>query len=368
MKKKSFIIFVTSFMFACTSLFAQTTVAPGNWSSPMTWGGAPPAGTGTVVINHAVTLDMDYVHSAGSITIQSTGSLIGGNAMRFFGLNYPSGNADLNVTGELNIARMVFAAGNITNSGVIGADSLMNMATIVNNMGASFNVAQFANQTTGVFTNGGNFAGTNILNLATFTNSNIIQASNLLNCKSFTNVSAGILDLSNDFQNSDTLATPAVFENNGQVNVGNNWRNDELVTGASSGRFCVQNNSSNAGTMSGSFDFCDQTGGTVDLNTGVIDPLITICQFPCATDVESMNSMFDFLVYPNPASDAISIVADSEIQKIEVYTTDGSLVYSSNCFGRELLIQVSGYLSGTYLIVLTNHNGVVQHGRVLILK
>jgi len=368
MKKKLLFIFATCFMFTCASLYAQTTVTNGNWSSPMTWGGAPPAGTGTVVINHAVVMDLDYSHSSGSITINALGSLTGNNAMRFFGLNYPSGNADFVVHGAFNMARVMFASGNITNSGVIGADSLLNMATVINNMGASFDAEQFANQTTGVFTNNGIFAGTNFLNLGTFTNSNIIQAANLLNCKSFTNASAGILDLTNDFQNSDTLASPAVFENNGQVNVGNNWRNEQLITGASSGRFCVQNNSSNSGTMSGSYDFCDQTGGTVDLNTGVIDPLITICQYSCGTNLENLEAMFDFVMYPNPATDVITIISNSEIQKIEVYSTDGRLVYSSNCFGREFHIQVSGYLSGTYFIVLTNHNGVLEHGKVLILK
>lgn len=108
-KMKKIIYTVTLFTIfgLCNSTNAQTSITNGNWSNPATWGGVPPMGSGTVIINHTVTLDIDYSHTSGSIKINSSGSLIGNSPMRAFALNYPSGTAMLTVNGSFNVARVL---------------------------------------------------------------------------------------------------------------------------------------------------------------------------------------------------------------------------------------------------------------------
>ena len=106
MKKAIYAIAIFIILAMSNSIQAQTTVADGNWSNPATWGGVPPTGSGTVVINHNVTLDIDYAHVAGSITINASGSLTGSTSLRYFALNFPTGTASLTNYGTFHVARV----------------------------------------------------------------------------------------------------------------------------------------------------------------------------------------------------------------------------------------------------------------------
>jgi hypothetical protein len=97
--KKSLSILGLTFLLICNVLYAQTTVSDGDWTNPSTWGGTLPMGTGTVVINHNVTLDTDYSHTSGTITINASGTLTSSSPGRGFSLNYPNGTANLTVDG-----------------------------------------------------------------------------------------------------------------------------------------------------------------------------------------------------------------------------------------------------------------------------
>jgi len=363
MKKALLSLFLVVFMGCVYHSHAQTTVANGNWTNPATWGGAPPAGTGTVVINHAVTLDIDYSHSAGSITINSSGSLIGGSALRVFALNYPSGTANLTIDGIFNVARVAFISGTVGNSGNFGADSLANYAILNNNATAVLNVAQFANFIPGSFTNDGSVISTNVANTGVFVNNSTIESVDMLNCKTFTNSATGTIDLSNDFLNSDSLASPALFTNNGLLNVHNNWRNDETIDG--SGRFCIAENTMNTGMMSGTFDFCDITGGSIDLNTGTIDPTITYCLYSCGTVSVESASLSHVQVYPNPVMDICVFENDDIIRKIEVFNVYGQQVILLEASSHKAEIDMSLLSSGLYIYTLYFENNKSISGKLL---
>jgi hypothetical protein len=349
MKKKLYILlFVFSLIVHFGSMQAQTTVADGNWSSPMTWGGAPPMGAGTVVINHNVVLDADYSHTAGSITINASGSLSGASALRIFALNYPSGTASLTVNGTFNVARVPVIAGSITNNGNFGADSLANFAVFNNNSGAIFNVSQFANYTTASYTNNGSIICSNLLNTAVFDNYNSIQTTDFMNCKTFTNNNSATVLISHDFFNSDSLASPALLTNNGQVNVGNDWRNDETVEG--SGRFCVQNNSMNTGILNGTFDFCDLTGGNIDANTGTVAPTITYCLYSCGpVSIDDSDKNF-VSIFPVPSSGICNISSEYELKVIDILSITGKLMDVVIPFSANIQIDVTSYPPGVYFV------------------
>lgn len=350
--------------------FAQTTVANGNWSDPTTWGGMPPIGTGTVVINHTVTLDMDYSHTAGSITIGTNGALNGVSPMRGFALNYPSGTATITINGSMYIARTLLNSGTVTNSGTFQADSLLNYATITNNSSATINATQFMNNTGGSITNNGTISTFNFLNLETISNTGTIGATDMTNSKTLTNSSTGVMSILYNFLNSDTLASPAIFTNDGSVTVGHDFQNGiNPSTIQGSGRFCVQNNTWNRGTMTGTFDFCDQTGGNLDLNTGSIGSGITYCAFPCGLGIEKLSESISFSVYPNPFSSQATLHTDYLMQDatLTIVNCYGQTVEQiTNISGNTITLSRENLSNGLYFIRLTETDKTIATDRLVI--
>lgn len=280
---------------------AQTTVMAGDWSNPTTWGGAPPMGSGTVVINHAVNLDIDYMHTSGSITINGTGSLTSSNPMRGLAFNYPTGTATLTVNGSLGIPRVILAQGVITNNGTFTNDSLYVTADLTNGANGIINAEQFMIGTNGYFINNGNVTSINFYNIDTVSNAGNITSTDFCNSKTLHNISTGEIMADHDFSNIDSIAGPAMLTNDGQINVGNDWHNGNTIDG--SGKWCVVNNTWNNGTMSGTFDFCDQSGGNIDLQEGTVAGTITYCIFSCNVGIIEKPVLIG--ISPNPCQNEI---------------------------------------------------------------
>jgi len=340
-----------------------TSVANGNWTSPATWGGVPPTPGADVIINHAVVLDIDYGYASGSITINGAGSLNGNTPARALAL-IAGGNGTLTVSGGLSIARLAFFSGSITNNGTITSDSLFNSITFNNNTGAVVNAAQLMNNTGANLTNNGTITTTNFLNIETVTNNNMLAASDFMNCKSFTNAATATIDIANDFLNSDSLASPATFVNNGTVNVGNDWLNTESVSG--SGKFCILNNTSNTGLMTGTFDFCDQTGGNIDANTGTIQPTITYCQYPCGMSTSEEQKELTASIYPNPNNGFFTVYNNVPDVDIEIFNLIGKQVYKSKLTATNNNIDLRSEAEGIYFYKLLRGNNVLYAGKIII--
>lgn len=356
-------LFVLLFTYAGSfnCCLCQTTVASGNWSSPVTWGGVPPIGTGTVVINHTVTLDTDYSHTSGSITINASGVLKGSTTTRAFALNYPSGSALLTVNGSFDVARVLFKSHTVTNTGTIKADSLLNYAAITNNNSSTINAAQFWNCTGGDLNNNGTITSVNFLNTDSVSNNSSLMCTNFHNAKSFINSSTGNLLANNNWANSDTIVSPAVFINNGSVMVLNNWYNGKQIDGT--GKFCVSDSSWNTGTMTGTFDFCDLTGtGSVDLNTGTIAATITKCLFPCSNSVDEISVFSVISIFPNPftSSAVVETTINLKDALLTIYDITGKEVYSrSNINGNQFTVSNDGLSSGLFFLTIKNQQSFV---------
>lgn len=331
------------------NLSSQTTsVTSGNWTSPATWGGIPPSPGATVIINHSVTLDLDYGYSTGSITINNAGSLNSNSAMRAFAVS----GGTLTVNGTLNIPRVALFGGTITNSGTFQIDSLLNQTILNNTNNGIINATQFMISTGGSFTNLGTVNSTNLLNIATIDNTGSINVTDILNSKSFTNSLSGIIHVSNNFLNTDSLATPNLFTNNGSVVVSNDWRNAGNIDG--SGGFCVHNNSMNTGSISGTIDFCDQTGNVVDLNTGSIDATVTYCQNACSVGVSENLASASFSLYPNPNNGIFALISNSNNFNLEIFDLLGQKVYSDKVVQSTMEIQIPNNTKGIYFCKIIN--------------
>ncbi|RYF95295.1 MAG: T9SS type A sorting domain-containing protein [Chitinophagaceae bacterium] len=67
------------------------------------------------------------------------------------------------------------------------------------------------------------------------------------------------------------------------------------------------------------------------------------------------------IVYPNPASGVITIASAHDIEKIEVYDVHGRLLQVSHAWGREVVLKLTDYASGSYFIrILTDKGSSVQ--------
>ncbi len=347
MKTKFTFLFLL--IFASTFTFSQiTSVSNGNWTSPATWGGMPPTPGSNVVINHTVTLDTDYGYSTGSITINNTGALVGNSNMRALALY----GGTLTITGDLNIPRVALISGTITNGGMIQSDSLF-VQTTFNNTNGQVEASNFMISTGGVFTNTGNVSSTNFLNVQTVSNSGFINSNDFMNSKSFTNLSSGVINVSNNFMNSDSLSIPAVFQNDGIVNVVNDWLNTDTIKG--SGRFCIGNNSSNKGVMIGTFDFCDQTGGDVDLNLGTIASTVTNCLFPCNVGITNNENEVFVSLFPNPTNGIIHIDIVNELNNnmdVRIYNAMGQIIMTQSIQNGITELDLSFFTKGLYFLQL----------------
>lgn len=347
---------------------AQTTIAAGNWSNPAIWsGGIPPVTSGTVVVNHAVVLDMDYAHYSGSVTVGANGSITGNSPMRAFALNFSSGSASLTVNGSFTVARVPFGPGNVNINGVATIDSLYSAANITVASNGILNAEQFMNNTGGVITNNGSIVSINFLNVATVTNNHHMISNDFCNSKTFTNASSGWIEVTNDFSNIDTLANPAIFTNDGVVGVADNWLNNVQMNGA--GKWCVGGNSYNAGSMSGTFDFCDQTGGNVDFNTGTIAVTITSCVNPCVLSVDEQLTDNDFSIAPNPFDNETTIATSTAMNNatLLVYNLQGQLLKQiPHISGKNYTLSSEGLENGVYFLQVIEHQLLKFEQKIIV--
>jgi len=338
-----------------------TSVANGNWTNPATWGGNIPQPGNDVVINHNVTLNVDWGYTSGSITINASGILIGNSSMRGMAI----GNK-LTIYGTFNVARVILYSGSITNSGSFQTDSLLNKTNLTNSIGATINATQFLISSGGTLNNNGSLASTYFANTETVINNGTISSYNLTNSKSFTNSENGLIEVANNFLNTDSLASPCVFTNDGQVSVFNNWRNTAMANG--SGKFCIHNNTNNSGTMYGTFDFCDYTGGYIDVNTGTIAGTITYCQYPCTINTKEKTNDAIIKIFPNPSNGIFSVLINkvSSTINVEIFNMLGKSVFAKQVDTETSEIDLSKQTKGIYFYQIKSEKEIIHSGKIVI--
>jgi len=366
--KKTFYAFLLLF---CAVNLSQaqvgtyTSTQNGNWTSPSTWGNLilVPLPGDIVIINHTVDLDiMDLMMPTGSITINSTGSLVC-TTSPISRITFAGGG--LNNSGHLGIAQVLIMDGTCTNAGTIQADSLLIMGSFSNNSSGNINANKLINDMGGYLSNNGTINSQLKMNNGTILNNGTVNTDNLLNSYSYTNQSNGIINVAVDFSNADLLATPAIFTNNGMVTINNDFLNSNEVNG--SGRFCVQNMSTNMGVMNGTFDFCDMTGGNIDLNLGTVAPTITYCLYSCVTGfVEDMIENM-ITLHPNPNNGNFSISIPSGYDRIEILSSLGQKIYEAPILSETTDIMLQHQTArGIYFYKIISNSGMYKIGKFII--
>jgi hypothetical protein len=63
-------------------------------------------------------------------------------------------------------------------------------------------------------------------------------------------------------------------------------------------------------------------------------------------------------LYPNPAKRKLTIEASEPINKLEIFTLNGALVYKMDNCSDKIAINVDTYATGTYMIRLTTDSAI----------
>lgn len=376
---------------SCSFLSARivTTQANGNATNPFTWDcTCIPIDGDTIIINHALTLDVDYAFTMGGVQINPGGSVTGNAANRIFGV---SGGYFLN-NGTMNMGYVFHNGGTFTNNTTITVtlNAGFDMAvTTINN--GTFNVndtllintlATFQNNgsvncpeilNAGTFNNGGTTIADNFWTSGTLThNSGLIQlAMSLYNTGNitFSAPSAITLDIWNaenftanyyisarSLYNGDTVFGTATFTNNAVISLSQDLLNSETLTG--NGDFCVANTTSNSGVVNGTLDICDLTGGNWDLNSGTVAGTVTYCSSSCTIGIAE-NSSHKLSLVPNPAGNYTDLVlppnSSGTLRMIDI---TGRVVIEMQVVSN-VRIDVSGLAAGIYSVTLTSDNNVM---------
>ncbi len=76
----------------------------------------------------------------------------------------------------------------------------------------------------------------------------------------------------------------------------------------------------------------------------------------------------DIIIYPNPVSDYLNIVCESEIIKsIQIFNVLGIEVYNTNEVSKEISLDISSYPKGTYLVNITTVSNIISK-KVIVQK
>lgn len=396
-----------------------TSVADGNWYMPTTWScTCIPLGTDTVIINHKVILDNDFLIAGGSVTIGVSGSLTENANNRYFAMN----SGTFTNGGLFNVGRVAMNGGNfinndsciinsqfysaskaINNSVITGVDSLLIAKKFVNNSSAILEADKLLNNDSLV--NKGILTVTDLSNFLFFKNKHNAEFVNFYNAgfgqnegdiifNDFSNSgqylnfgtmhgsanatnfnylyidTLGQLLVQHDFSNLDSAGSEAFILLQGLLHVADNFYNEDTITGTT-GNICVGQLSTNNGAMMGSWDFCGLTssGGHVTLNNGYISPAITYCTKSCAAPVAEIQEKSAVLsVYPNPSNSIVNFEFDIPQENAIFILSDitGRLVFTEqNIKGSKYMFEGSQLPSGIYIYNIEISNKSFR-GKLLI--
>jgi len=370
---KKFIILL-SFVCYIISSNAQTatTISNGNWLNPLTWDCmCIPVPGYSVIINHDVVFDTDFVIAQGFMVINSTGSLIQNTSTRnlwIYGNSYFSNagqltvrnflyegtSAELNNIGTMNIGNLHLTT-DMYNSGIVTADSLYNNDTLTN----------LGSITANAYTNAVSCINAGDMNFFNFTNNGIFLntegtvtcTNNMWNQGKFHNMELSFVNLGNDLLNSNLLTFSSLIYNDGWFLISSGCYNFDTISGVK-GYIQVADSSFNSGYMMGTFDFCDLTPPSsapfIDIQVGVVETGITYCT---QQDINEAASGI-MSVFPNPADDYIEFTGTKNNLVFHIFDHTGKLVFTTSSdlpYGR---INTSTLSQGMYLLLVQSETEI----------
>jgi hypothetical protein len=377
------------FCFVTVAASAQQTIHSamnGAASSPLTWDCfCFPTPDDVVIIDHNVTMDVDWAVTSGGrievspgaslledadrqLLIDGTGSqLINGGAIDFTDIAFTNGSEGSN-SGQFTVGTALYFGGGTTflnTGGINGSDSVLTEGTFTNS--GFFTVGDFYN--TGDFTNTGYLVADSMGNGGTFeANANYLLVGTFGNFGTFTLSNEGFMEVEGDFLNTndftiasglqvfvggnawngDTLGGAAEMLVDGALVVNGDYGNGDLTHG--SGDICVGGGSINVGQMTGSVDFCDATGSDFDQQFGTVGMNVTFCTDGCNLETAEEATVTAEL-YPIPATTHLEIKSNAQFTRATFYSLMGELVGTVDL--DDNTIALDGLGAGIYLVQLS---------------
>jgi hypothetical protein len=316
-----------------SSAFGQSTltsVQDGDFFAIGTWDCiCVPTDGDTVIINHDINMNTGIPYTAGSITINSTGSLTDGGTDKDI---YINGGQLIN-NGLLECDGFLLDSGFIQNNGTMTLDSLWTRDTMENAQNAVITVYDFFHERF-YYQNQGD----------------IIITNNFTNSGDFENYLWGNIHVANDMSNCNITADRAEFWNNGNLCIDGDFTNcaDDTLTGAG-GKFFIAGSSSNLGHASGILTVNTPTSG-FSVNTGTTGTGVSFGNETCPLASAQETSIQPVFIYPNPVDDIMTITAHNVNYKI--YDISGRMVQKGSSISG--IVGVDELRSGTYLIIISN--------------
>lgn len=104
------------------------------------------------------------------------------------------------------------------------------------------------------------------------------------------------------------------------------------------------------------YGFSDPNQGILLVDDVAIDFSISVAEL----------SKSNISIYPNPATDYVSINSDEEIDNIKVYNMSGSLIFEESFKANQINVETSSLTTGAYMLVLETKRETIR--RKLIIK
>jgi len=321
MKKHLLSVFILSIAFNAFSQNVRTSIADGLGTNIFVWDcTCLPLPNDSIIINHRITLNVDFGFTDGAVVINSPGELVGDSPNRAFAFN---GSANFINHGKFNVARTAFGGGSAYSDGTFTADSFYTAISTP----------------TGWVSNG-----------------NMTINYSYWNTGKFTLGPGSTLIIGDNFYNGDSLITGvnASLINSGGIRINGDFANSDTIRGT--GQVCIYGNSVNIGVITGTLDMCDNTGGNVvDYNFGTIAPSVTTCTTVCNIGLENISEV-KAEVYPNPSSDMVQFRCEKEFDLILVDMM-GKQVYHSSNPSLNHTVFVNEWANGVYTYRIITNGG-----------
>jgi hypothetical protein len=127
------------------------------------------------------------------------------------------------------------------------------------------------------------------------------------------------------------------------------------------------NSSGNGGNISYSIGqvFCNTT---VQGNYQISEGVQLSFDVPANTAVQEAETDINISIFPNPASDFISLKVKNETVKdltYQLYNLQGKILQSEQLSSDETLINMSQYGSASYFLIITNQNQAIKTFKII---
>jgi len=400
------LLFTALLPFMLNAQQTVTSVANGPVLNPFVWDClCIPADGDTIIVQHDLVMNTDWIYFSGQIRIDPTGSLVE-DVPRALGVN---GSASLTNFGYFKMAFLGSAVGTtVINGGTMRCETAWSSAgTVVSNgsvygldsllIGGGF-IANDTLQAGQVYVlPGGELSGISpvllfndllvqgdmeifggelrivddALNLGdlALNNVTVLIGDDFGNLNNMTQ--SGTLNIGNNLYNADTtgLLTP-VLNTTGFISCVD-WYNGGTIMG--NGRFCVQDSTVNTGVVGGTVDLCDQTPATstpplIDLNFGTVEAGVTFCAVgSCTVGLQETPAPDRLMLHYLNAAQLLVRSNGQPLRAIRALDASGRTVaLRTNALNGGNMIHLDGMAAGVYVLIATRADGSMTFGRFIV--